>query len=263
MCPQPVPLNLRRSLCLLVGPSHLPPSPHPDLSSQHAQPHSEEVVLSTFCSAAPITITAVWLHAVCNPFTELVTKRFTLRLSLVTCSQEASLEIRGFRGGDPEQDWMEWAGAGGGEGLGSWYRKETEGDTRGLEGSTGKAAGVQPQEKPPGDDLEPVYLTKGWGKQGSDPPIPIWGQFRVTPGGSYQPHKEPALHESPESPQWGTTAFSIRSAGNVWTGRPVVSATKTRDVCRAWWTYTGTKSQPGELHALISSISTDLVLLLQ
>ena len=48
-----------------------------------------------------------------------------------------------------------------------------EGDRRGLEGSTGKAAGAQPQEKPPGDDLEPVYLTKRRGKQGFDPPIPI------------------------------------------------------------------------------------------
>lgn len=97
----------------LACPSHLPPSPHPDLSSQHAQPHSEEMVLSTFCSAAPITITAVWLHAVCNPFTELVTKRFTLRLSLVTCSQEASLEIRGFWG---RWSWAGLDGMGGGGG---------------------------------------------------------------------------------------------------------------------------------------------------
>lgn len=152
---------------------------------------------------------------------------------------------------------MEWGG------LGSWYRKEMESDKRGLEGSMGKAARTQHQEKPPGDSLEPVCLTKGRGNQGSDPPIPIWGQLRVTPGGSHQPHEEPVLHESPESPQWGTTVFSIRSPGSVWTERPVVSATKTRDVCWAWWSYTGTKSQPGELQALSSSISIDLALLLQ
>lgn len=94
MCPQPVPLNLRRSLCLLAGPSHLLPGPHPDLSSPHAQPRSEEVVLPTFCS--------ITNHQCCvtshdlQSFHRTCSKKVYTKAIFGDIPQEASLEIRGF-----------------------------------------------------------------------------------------------------------------------------------------------------------------------